>query len=60
MKNIINMCFHKNNAISFSILDEALLNNKTILFKSIIRSLLGPKDAPQHLRIQQINKQVVI
>jgi hypothetical protein len=29
--NIINMCFHKSNAINFFILDEALSNNRVKL-----------------------------
>jgi len=58
--NIINMCSHRSNAISFSILDEAHSNNKTRLVQSITRSLLGLEDALQHFKIQQINRQVVI
>jgi hypothetical protein len=47
------MCFHKNDAIIFSIRDEAFSINKTRLVQNVAKSLLGPaKDALQHLRIQ--------
>jgi hypothetical protein len=55
------MCFHKSNAISFSILYEALSYNRTRLVQNVAKSLLElANDAFQHLKILQINKQVVV